>query len=276
MKYSLTFVAGLVGSVVALPQSSMSNELNGPCKKVTFIWARASTEVNNMGSSVGPQLCKGLKSSFANDVACQGVGAPAYSAGLADNVSPKGTTASAIAEATKHYNTASTKCPNTVIVTGGYSQGTAVIFNAVSALPANVKSRVAAAVLYGYTKNAQNKGIIPNYPPSQVKTFCPKSDGVCNGALNVNAGHFSYIANGDIPAGTKFMTERIKAHGKGGAAPSSSEESAPAAAAPAGKGSPKGAKGAKGGKGGAASSGAATGDAAPAASEEAPKEGGEE
>jgi hypothetical protein len=96
------------------------------------------------------------------------------------------------------------------------SQGTAVIFNAVSALPANIKSRVVGAVLYGYTKNAQNRGVIPNYPADRVKTFCPKSDGVCNGGLNVNGGHFSYLSNGDIKLGTQFLVQRIRSGGGGG------------------------------------------------------------
>jgi len=217
MKLSTATVAALVGAVAAAPapQGSMSNELQGPCKKVTFIWARASTETNNMGmaTSVGPGICKGLKSLFSNDVACQGVSAPAYSAGLMDNVSVAGTTSSAIAEATKHYTTASTKCPNTVIVTGGYSQGTAVIFNAVSKLSPDVKKRIAGAVLYGYTKNAQNKSLNPNYPPENTKVFCPKADGVCNGALNVNTGHFSYLMDGTIKEGYTFLASKIKAHG---------------------------------------------------------------
>jgi cutinase len=68
---------------------------------------------------MGPRVCKILKSEYPDKVACQGVGG-AYSAGIIDNVQPKGTTTAAIAEATKMFNTASTKCPNTVIVFGGY------------------------------------------------------------------------------------------------------------------------------------------------------------
>jgi len=219
--FSAATAVAFAGMVLAAPspQGSMSNELiNGGCKGITFIWARASTETNNMGmaTSVGPSICKGLKAQFRNDVACQGVGSPQYTAGLADNVSPAGTTAKAIAEATKHYNTASTKCPRTIIVTGGYSQGTAVIFNAVQRLPESLKNKIAGVVLYGYTKNKQNRSAIKGYPAEKTKVFCPKSDGVCNGGLNVNAGHFSYLANGNIKEGYNFLAARIRAAKSGG------------------------------------------------------------
>jgi cutinase len=68
---------------------------------------------------MGPTVCSGLKSKFKGDVACQGVGG-AYSAGLMDNVSASGTSAGAISEALKMFTTAHSKCPNSIIVAGGY------------------------------------------------------------------------------------------------------------------------------------------------------------
>jgi cutinase len=68
---------------------------------------------------MGPKVCTGLKTKFSGNVACQGVGGP-YSAGLADNVRPAGTTPGAIDEAKKMFNLAATKCPQSVIVAGGY------------------------------------------------------------------------------------------------------------------------------------------------------------
>jgi len=226
-------------------QSTQNDLKSGACKKVTLIFARASTEPGNMGSSMGPATCSGLKAKFPGQVACQGVGSP-YSAGLADNVMPAGTTAAAIGEATKMFTEANTKCPQTTIVAGGYSQGTAVIMNSVSKLPEDIKKKVVGVVLFGYTKNGQQKGGIPNYPKSNVMVLCSASDGVCGGQLMVTAGHFSYMADGSGPKAVAFLVGKINA---GVGASSGGNEGAGEAAAPGpmSKGKGKGKMG-KGGK----------------------------
>jgi len=223
MKLSSISLLGLLGIAAAAPaelhkrQSTQNEVKSGACKKVAFIFARASTELGNMGTSMGPIVCTGLKKNFNNDVACQGVGGP-YSAGLADNVMPAGTTAGAITEATSMFTTASSKCPGAILVAGGYSQGTAVMMNSISKLPAATKSKVAGVVLFGYTKNGQTKGTIPDYPKEKIAVYCSSGDGVCSGALLVTIGHFSYMADGSGPKSIAFLTEKIKAAqgGKGG------------------------------------------------------------
>lgn len=194
---------------------STSNELvEGTCKPIILIFARASTEPGNMGGSMGPIVCAGLKKDYPDKVACQGVGKP-YTAGLGDNVGTTGTTQAAISEATKMFTTADTKCPDSIIVFGGYSQGTAVMMNAVKALPENIKKKTVAGVLFGYTKNKQMQGAIPNYPKDQLTVFCDEkspgvySDGVCGGQLNVNGGHFAYMSNGDGAKAVSFLKSKI-------------------------------------------------------------------
>lgn len=72
------------------------------------------------GSTVGPGTCNELKRRYGSgNVACQGVGGP-YTASLGDNFLPRGTTPAAIGEATRLFNLANTKCPNTIITAGGY------------------------------------------------------------------------------------------------------------------------------------------------------------
>jgi cutinase len=69
---------------------------------------------------MGPTVCSGLKSKFgAGNVACQGVGG-AYSAGLAENAMPQGTSPGAITEAVKMFTDTSSKCGQSIIVAGGY------------------------------------------------------------------------------------------------------------------------------------------------------------
>jgi cutinase len=139
----------------------------------------------------------------------QGVGG-AYSAGLAENALPAGTSQGAIDEAKRLFTMAHTKCPNAAIVAGGYSQGTAVMSNSVSQLDAATKEQVKGVVLFGYTKNAQNRGRIPDYPTERTKVFCNVGDMVCTGTLTITAAHFGYgtAARGEAP---RFLESRINA-----------------------------------------------------------------
>lgn len=103
---------------------------------------------------------------------------------------------------------AKTKCPNTPIVSGGYSQGTAVIAGAIPKLDAALRERVVGTVLFGYTKNLQNRGSINNYPPSNLKVYCAVGDLVCTGTLTITAAHFSYLDEALGPA-PQFLQSKI-------------------------------------------------------------------
>jgi len=49
MKFLSTAIVLFVGATIARPQGTVSNDLiNGGCKKVTLVYARASTETGNM------------------------------------------------------------------------------------------------------------------------------------------------------------------------------------------------------------------------------------
>ncbi|EUC29245.1 carbohydrate esterase family 5 protein [Bipolaris zeicola 26-R-13] len=194
--------------------SSTSNDLQqgqaGACPKAIFIFARASGESGNMGSSTGPIVARELKSKYgADSVWVQGVGAP-YAADLLSNALPAGTSQGAIDEAVKMFQLANQKCPETPVVSGGYSQGTAVIAGAIPKLSETVRAQVKGVVLFGYTKNKQNNGGIQSYSADNVKVFCAMGDLVCSGTLTVTAAHFTYFDEAAGPA-PEFLESKIGA-----------------------------------------------------------------
>lgn len=77
----------------------------------------------------------------------------------------------------------------------------------VGALDATAQSQVKGVVLYGYTKNQQNNGKIPNYPAAQTKVYCNADDGVCGGGLSITVGHLMYTE--DVDDAVQFLEGTI-------------------------------------------------------------------
>ncbi|CAO2652927.1 Nn.00g023380.m01.CDS01 [Neocucurbitaria sp. VM-36] len=193
-------------------QSSTRNELetgnSAACPRAIFIFARASGEPGNMGITAGPIVGDRLESAYgASNIWVQGVGGP-YTGNLLDNALPAGTTAVAIREAQRLFNLAASKCPNTPIVAGGYSQGTAVMSNAIPSLSTAVQNQIKGVVLFGYTKNLQNLGRIPGFPTSKTRVYCQATDLVCSGTLIVTPAHFLYTDEASIQA-PAFLRSQI-------------------------------------------------------------------
>ncbi|KAH6843326.1 carbohydrate esterase family 5 protein [Chaetomium sp. MPI-CAGE-AT-0009] len=227
MKFlTLLSAAGLVAALPAPPAAEVNNNAaqiearqlsstrndleNGSsanCPSVILIFARASGEPGNMGISAGPNVASALERDFRNDIWVQGVGGP-YSAGLAENFLPAGTSRGAIDEAKRLFTMANTKCPNAAVVAGGYSQGTAVMSNSVSELSGAVQDQIKGVVLFGYTKNLQNVGRIPNYPRDRTEVYCNVSDAVCWGTLFIAPAHFLYTTDSSIAA-PRFLKSKI-------------------------------------------------------------------
>uniref|UniRef100_L2FTK7 Cutinase n=1 Tax=Colletotrichum fructicola (strain Nara gc5) TaxID=1213859 RepID=L2FTK7_COLFN len=198
------------GVALETRQSSTRNELETgtACPKVIYIFARASTEPGNMGISAGPIVADALERIYgANDVWVQGVGGP-YLADLASNFLPDGTSSAAINEARRLFTLANTKCPNAAIVSGGYSQGTAVMAGSISGLSTTIKNQIKGVVLFGYTKNLQNLGRIPNFETSKTEVYCDIADAVCYGTLFILPAHFLYQTDAAVAA-PRFLQARI-------------------------------------------------------------------
>lgn len=68
-----------------------------------------------------------------------------------------------------HFNDASQKCPDAVIIAGGYSQGAALAAASVTDVDDSIRQKIAGTVLFGYTKNLQvsNSTALQRYGPWQ-------------------------------------------------------------------------------------------------------------
>ncbi|KAK5788397.1 hypothetical protein VI817_009355 [Penicillium citrinum] len=167
---------------------------------------------------------------LGGDVGCQGIGGD-YTAGLAENFLPDNTAPQDVQAAVDVFDKCNTKCPNAKIVAGGYryihsfppylprlavilstvskySQGSAVIDNAIQKLDSDVVDKVKGVVLFGFTRNLQDQGRIPNYPKDQTKVYCAVGDMVCDGTLIITAAHLTYGMNADDAA--SFLASKVK------------------------------------------------------------------
>ncbi|RBQ82935.1 hypothetical protein VDGD_09278 [Verticillium dahliae] len=179
------------------------------CPRVIFIYARATGEPGNMGTSAGPAVARVLEAKYRNAVWVQGVGG-AYRADLLSNLQPAGASAAAIAEARRLLDLAASKCPSARVVTGGYSQGSAVMAGTLGGASQRTKSQVQGVVLFGYTRNAQSGGRVPGFPVERTRVFCRAGDMVCRGSLMVGPAHFGYAGDAAGPA-PQFLIQRIGA-----------------------------------------------------------------
>ncbi|KAF2150398.1 carbohydrate esterase family 5 protein [Myriangium duriaei CBS 260.36] len=215
MKLALCFIAVYLPLIAASPsdltigQCSKEDDVfpaAGPnCRPVTFIFARGSTEPGTLGIVVGPGVSCGLKSHYgARNVRSIGVRYPAKTSG---NYEAEGCHAEGITQFVSDLTTTVSQCPNTKIVAGGFSQGAACLHAAFRRLDITTLARVVGVVTFGDTRNKQDGGKVPNFPPERTKIYCNKGDEVCNGVLKTSNAHRTYFK--DTPAATRFLVKMI-------------------------------------------------------------------
>ena len=161
---------------------------------------------NDQGTVVGPPTSDGLKRAFGSDkVATEGI---AYAASIGTNAIPGGTDTRSKNLMKETLTSMTQKCPDSVIVAGGYSQGAAVNHRAIEELDSSVQDQIAGVVLYGDTQKAQDRDQIPNFPKDKVKIICQPGDAVCVGTLSVLPAHLTYGTRAN--EGVEFLTQQIK------------------------------------------------------------------
>lgn len=115
--------------------------MNGNCKDNLLIFARGTTEIGNMGETVGPSLVEGLDLSFQS-WAFQGVTYDATVDGDECLGLPGGAVLAGLLEK------AITTCPNSKIVVSGYSEGAMVAHNGVAYASDAAKAAVTVSLSF--------------------------------------------------------------------------------------------------------------------------------
>ncbi|PYH40333.1 cutinase-domain-containing protein [Aspergillus saccharolyticus JOP 1030-1] len=187
-------ISSLLSSFMGGSTTANGVTSNTGCKELTFIFARGTSEMGNMGSVVGPEVASNLQTLTGNKVTVQGVD---YAADWAGNMELGASGGPTMASLVKE---ALSECPNTKVVLGGYSQGAMVVHNAASSLSAG---EIQAAVLFGDPLKMTSVGKLAS---SKVKEFCATGDPVCENGADVMA-HLSY--GSDAQAAAQFLVSAV-------------------------------------------------------------------
>ncbi|KAF8574046.1 carbohydrate esterase family 5 protein [Ramaria rubella] len=172
------------------------------CTDVTVIFARGTFEAEPIGTIVGPPFQGNLtirpppleaRHSFT------GVNYPADVEGFLEGGDPQGA-ATMAADLTQVAN----DCPDTAIVSSGYSQGAQLVHLSAEQLSASVASRIVAVVMFG---DPDNGTALTNGLQGKDLTFCAAGDNICMGGDLILPAHLSYGA--DAPAAAQFVVGKV-------------------------------------------------------------------
>ncbi|TGJ76822.1 hypothetical protein E0Z10_g10817 [Xylaria hypoxylon] len=175
------------------------------CRPIIFVFAKATYEPGNLGSTIGPTLSDGLKSVFGvTNVATQGVD---YDGLIGGNYYPGGAPPWGIYDMQAIISSAAA-CPHSKIVVSGYSQGAAIVHRAVEGLAADIRARVTGVVTFGDTQTLQDGGQVKGYPTNQTLIICNEGDIICVGTLlPLYPVHWDYVKW--VPTATLFLAQTV-------------------------------------------------------------------
>ncbi|THU97353.1 alpha/beta-hydrolase, partial [Dendrothele bispora CBS 962.96] len=92
----------------------------------------------------------------------------------------------------------------TKIVSVGYSQGGQLVHNSAKLLPANVQSRINAAVIFGDPDNGQP---VAGVNKANTKVICHNGDNICDGGALILTPHLTY--DQDATSAAKFIASKV-------------------------------------------------------------------
>jgi cutinase len=178
-----------------------------PCPDVEVVFARGTGQPPGVGQ-VGQSFVDSLRSQVAGrSLGVYPVNYPAtqaFAAGSNDGAN----------DASAHVQDMVSRCPNTRMVLGGYSQGAGVIDLATTIMPPQAADHVAAVALFGNPSSMLATTLTGGFPAisplysSKTIDLCATDDPLCSGGNNVLA-HASYVESGMTSQAATFVANRL-------------------------------------------------------------------
>ncbi|KAL0570679.1 hypothetical protein V5O48_011286 [Marasmius crinis-equi] len=170
------------------------------CADVMVFFARGTTEIAPIGSTVGPALRTALLAALGGrSLSFTGVDYPADIAGFLAGGSPQGSRTMA-----QDLTSAASACPNAALVSSGYSQGGQLVHNSANLLSAAVRARISAAVIFG---DPDFGDAVTGVPADRTDVICHQGDNICEHGTLVLPPHLNYQP--DTPAAARFIASRV-------------------------------------------------------------------
>jgi cutinase len=207
-------VASAIASLAALSTLGAPAAAAAPkCSDIELVFARGTDEPPGIGR-VGQSLVDTLQP-MVKDMTI-GTYAVDYPASYDFLAVGGGAT-----DASKRVQSTATKCPDTKIVLGGYSQGAAVVdvvttspiagLGYTAPLPAAVVPHVAAVVVFGNPSARIGQPLTRMSPDFGGRTadLCNKADPICSLGRDFNA-HVRYPESGLVKLAAQWITKHVQ------------------------------------------------------------------
>jgi cutinase len=215
-----------VGGVKSHPAAAGASQSSRPtqpsnCPDVALVFARGTGD--NSGQANLGVLGEPLGNALRSDLPGLTVQATGVDYAAASDQSSAGPGATAMTHQIIDLNA---RCPATLFVVGGYSQGASVTDIALGVpganflghgdtVPSALASRIVAVVVFGNPLSnfgGTIESASPTYGP-KAKSYCGRSDNVCGGSRNgnVDGGHLDYGTNGSVTDAAAFAAAKVRA-----------------------------------------------------------------
>lgn len=199
-------------ALVSVSLAASSSRAQDACPDVEVLFARGTFELDGLGM-VGEPLVDAITFGLLDlKVSAYAVDYLADAAQLSAG--------SGADDMTSHLVATAERCPDTLFVVGGYSQGGSVtdialdiptVLGIGDSIPAELQDRVRAVVVFGNPLALFGDAIVDDWTwGKRAIEFCNFGDPVCGAGINVLA-HLTYGFDGSADDGAAFAVEQIRA-----------------------------------------------------------------